>query len=96
MKNNFHKSQFTNEDVIKVSNFLQEYMKKNDILNMTADECADLLSESNILSNNIGPKPGFNFRQLLRDGRDGLIEKIEGVYQERPKAKWTIKRIINK
>jgi hypothetical protein len=81
---------FTNGEVKIVSDYLQNYMRENNIVCMTADECADLLAKDNLLSNEIGPKPGFNFRQMLRDGRDGLINKIEGVYQERPKTKWII------
>ena len=86
-------SEFTNDQVQRVSVFLQEYMKKNRISSMTADECAEILAENNILPNNIGPKPGFNFRQMLRDGRDDLIELVEGAYQERPKTRWYIRRI---
>lgn len=83
-------SDFTNQEVDRVSSFLQEYMKQNKIKVMSADDCASLLDENNILSNQVGPKPGFNFRQMLRDGRDGLITKVEGVYQERPNTKWHI------
>lgn len=86
------KSDFNNLQVIEVSNFLQKHMKNNDIKTMSADDCADLLSKNNILTNNVGPKPGFNFRQMLRDGRDGLIDLVEGAYQERPRTKWIIKR----
>lgn len=81
---------FNNDQVAKVSRFLQNYMHENDIEHMTADECATVLSKYEILPNNIGPKHGFNFRQMLRDGRDNLIDLVEGAYQERPKTKWTI------
>jgi len=81
---------FNNTQVSQVSSFLQNYMKKNNVDKMTADECAMLLAKHDILSNNIGPKPGFNFRQMLRDGRDELIDSVEGAYQERPNTKWTI------
>ena len=81
---------FNNNQVMQVSKFLQDYMHRNNIVSMTADECADLLAKNNILPNNIGPKTGFNFRQMLRDGRDKLIDLVEGAYQERPKKKWTI------
>lgn len=83
-------SEFTNDQVKEVSEFLQGYMQKNRISLITADECADLLAENNILPNNLGPKPGFNFRQMLRDGRDGYIDLVKGAYQERPKTKWII------
>jgi len=81
---------FNNNQVAQVSSFLQNYMKKNSIAQMTADECAILLAKYDLLPNNVGPKPGFNFRQMLRDGRDKLIDLVEGAYQARPKTKWTI------
>ena len=83
-------SDFNNVQVTQVSVFLQNHMQKNNIASMSADECADLLVQNNILPNNVGPKSGFNFRQMLRDGRDKLINLVEGAYQERPKTKWTI------
>lgn len=86
------KSNFNNLQVRQVSDFLQKYMKENQINFLTADECATLLAENNILSNKIGPKPGFNFRQMLRDGRDNLINLVDGAYQERPNTKWFINR----
>lgn len=89
------KSNFDNLQVKKVSLFLQEYMKDNHIAALTADECASLLAENNILSNKTGPKPGFNFRQMLRDGRDNLIDSVYGSFQERPNAKWLIFRKEN-
>jgi len=88
--NYLNMSNFTNDQVTQVSNFLQMHMQRNNIDSMTADECADLLAMNKILPNNIGPKPGFNFRQMLRDGRDKLIDLVEGAYQARPKTKWTI------
>ena len=90
MKNNFS---FTNEIVEQVSDFLQNYMIRNKIASLTADECASLLAINNILRNDIGPKPGFNFRQLLRDGRDGKINLVKGAYQARPHTRWLIKRV---
>jgi hypothetical protein len=83
-------TEFDNAQVKKVSDFLQEYMKRNSISSMTADQCATILAENSILRNDVGPKPGFNFRQLLRDGRDGLIDLVDGAHQERAKTKWTI------
>ncbi len=81
---------FTNQKVKEVSSFLQDYMQKNNIQELTADECATLLAQNNILSNQFGPKPGFNFRQMLREGRDGLISLVEGAYQARPNTRWRI------
>lgn len=86
------KSNFNNSQVKKVSNFLQDYMRKNNINSLSADESASLLAKNDILSNEVGPKPGFNFRQMLRDGRENIIDLVDGAYQERPKTKW----IINK
>jgi hypothetical protein len=83
---------FTKQQVKKVSIFLQQYMSKNNINSMTADECAELLAINGILPNNIGPKPAFNFRQMLRDGRDGYIDLVKGAHQLRPNTKWTIYR----
>lgn len=84
------KSEFTNHDVEKVSIFLQTYLRNNKLEYLTADQSATLLAENGILSNKIGPKPGFNFRQMLRDGRDKLINMVSGAYQERPNTKWYI------
>jgi hypothetical protein len=84
---------FTDEEVKRVSDFLQNHMKNNGIEEMTADQCADLLAQANILPNDVGPKPGFNFRQMLRDGRDGKIMQVEGAYQIRPRSRWSIKRV---
>lgn len=84
------KMEFHDSQVEKVSDFLQKYMNENHIDFLTADECAEILAKNNILSNTIGPKPGFNFRQMLRDGRDGLINLVKGAQQERPKTKWMI------
>ena len=86
---------FHAKQVYVVSEFLQEYMKKNDIDTMTADECAKLLAEEGILSNDIGPKPGFNFRQMLRDGRDGIIPCVKGARQSAPHKRWIIEKLAN-
>jgi len=53
-------------------------MKQNKINSLTTDECVQLLAENGVLSNKVGPKPGFNFRQMLRDGRDGLSPLVKG------------------
>ena len=86
-------SDFDNSLVNEVSEFLQKYMTNNRISSMTADECAEILAKNKILRNDVGPRQGFNFRQMLRDGRDGKINQIEGVYQEKPRAKWNIRRV---
>tara|TARA_R110001592_G_scaffold363285_1_gene683191 strand:+ start:971 stop:1240 length:270 start_codon:yes stop_codon:yes gene_type:complete len=86
------KSNFNNSLVDKVSISLQKYMKDNCLKSLSADECATLLAKNNILTNTVKPKPGFNFRQMLRDGRDGKINLVEGAFQERPNTKWSIKR----
>lgn len=84
------KSEFDNHLVERVSTFLQTYLRENQLEFLTADQSATLLADNKILSNEIGPKPGFNFRQMLRDGRDGLIKLVSGAYQERPNTKWYI------
>ncbi len=84
---------FTENQVYRVSEFLQDYMVSNGIESMTADECAECLAKNNILPNDVGPKPGFNFRQMLRDGRDGLIPVVKGAHQERPHTRWRIDRV---
>lgn len=84
---------FTNKQVSEVSDFLQTYMLENDIDEMTADECTDVLSSTGMLEQ-IPPKPGFNFRQMLRDGRDGKINMIEGATQLE-NSHWIIKPIMN-
>ena len=81
-----------NKLVEKISAALQSYMKKQKISFMTADECADFLAEKNILQKT-PPKPGFNFRQLLRYGRDKQIKFVSGAEQERPHTKWKINRV---
>jgi hypothetical protein len=64
------KSNFSNSIVEIFSNHIQTYLNKNNIDSISADDSATLLANDKILSNKIGPKPGFNFRQMLRDGRD--------------------------
>ena len=66
-------------------------MRRRSLESMTADECAEVLARENILSNEVGPKPGFNFRQMLRDGRDGQIQMVTGALQERPHTRWVIR-----
>ncbi len=84
---------FDNEDVKMVSHYLQYYMRKNSIKSMSADECAILLSESKIVSNEVGPKQGFNFRQMLREGRDGKIDLVVGAEQKQPNTRWKIRNV---
>lgn len=86
---------FDNNKVKHVSDYLQAYMQAMNIDKMTADECAKLLHENNILSSEGHPKPGFNFRQLLRDGRDKKIEMIQGASQISPRKRWQINRVVS-
>lgn len=86
-------SDFSEEQVVKVSAFLQQHMKANGIKSMVPDECADLLAKNDILPKDVGPKPGFNFRQMLRDGRDGLISMVDGARQDDPHKRWFIDRV---
>ncbi len=78
------------DQVFEVSDFLQDYMKRNHIESMTADQCAELLARNNILPSDVGPKPGFNFREMLRQGRDGIIPLVKGAHQKRPRTRWRI------
>lgn len=94
---------FGKTDVDEVGEFLQNYMRKKDITSMTADKCAILLAENHILGQKLWPqkpKIGFNFRQMLRDGRDGCIEGIKGTYYVKgasqeggPRTQWRIDRV---
>lgn len=83
-------TEFSNKQISQFSEFIQNYMKKNNIGSLTAYPCADLLAENNILPNNVGSKMSFNFQQILRDGREKFIDLVEGAYQVRPKTKWII------
>jgi hypothetical protein len=85
---------YTNDDVKMVSHYLQYIMKKYGYISLSADKCAELLNDSKILLNNVGPKPGFNFRQMLRDCRDGKLEMVAGAEQLRPNTRWTINLVI--
>lgn len=81
---------FSIKQVELISNFLQNYMKVNCIKSLSADEAAQLLADNDILPNDVGPKPAFNFRQMLRDGRDKKIPLVKGAFQTRPNTKWII------
>ncbi|WP_286736641.1 hypothetical protein [Sphingobacterium sp. UBA1897] len=63
-------------------------MKKNNLRFLTADECTEALSDVGILTNTKGPKPGFNFREMLRQCRDGVLNDLVcGGYQKKPGAR---------
>lgn len=83
---------FSIDQVRVVSNFLQQNMQTNNKISLTADECAELLAINNVLCNNVGPKPGFNFREMLRQGRDQIIPLVDGVFQEEQDKEWSIFR----
>jgi hypothetical protein len=87
------KFEYTQEEVDKVSRFLQNHMAKAGIKYLTADEASDLLAKNSILKNDIGPKSGFNFREMLRQGRDGKIKKVTGAYQLLPGSRWKVNLI---
>jgi len=44
------KYQYANQEVKEVSEYLQKYMTKNFVSSLTADQCAELLNNANILS----------------------------------------------
>jgi hypothetical protein len=85
--------EFSNNQVKTVSDFLQNYMRKNGVPSLTAVEGAELLARNGILSNEIGPQPAFNFRQMLRDGRDGKIDLVKGTEQYKNR-RWVINRVL--
>jgi len=85
---------YKTELVERISDFLQKFMTSNNIDVMTADECAEILAINNLLSNKVGPKPGFNFREILRQGRDKKIPLVVGASQERPNTKWYIMKAL--
>lgn len=87
------KLEYTQQEIEKVSKFLQDHMSQLNVKYLSADQAADLLAKNSILRNDIGPKPGFNFREMLRQGRDGKIAQIKGIYQLRPGSRWKINLI---
>jgi len=84
------KFKYDNAIVEKASNFLQIYLDKNELLCLTADQSAHLLAKQGILTNQIGPKLGFNFREMLRQGRFGKVNLVSGAFQVRPRSRWHI------
>lgn len=67
-----------------VSKCLQNHMNMENIPDMTADACAIVLDNYGIFKLGLAGPPGappFMFRQLLRDGRDGLIPLVTGAEQ---------------
>lgn len=65
-------------------------MESQNLVEMSADKCAELLDDLGELPRG-KTRIGSTFRQMLRDGRDGLISKMVGIEQEKPKTKWHIK-----
>lgn len=88
-ENYMEDSKFNNDQVQEVSNVLQDYMRENCIEKMSADECADILLSKGVLEQ-VPPQPGFNFRQMLRDGRDGKINMVDGAHQFE-NSRWVIR-----
>jgi hypothetical protein len=74
-----------------VSDYLQNYKRRQNIETMTADEYAEVLAGNRILPIR-GPKTGSNFRQMLREGRDSVIPLVIKANQERPYTRWRINR----
>ena len=56
-------SAFENSGVKFISDYLQYYMYKNNIDEMTADECADLSAQGKVLSNKIGLNSDSNLNE---------------------------------
>ena len=88
-----HIYNYSNEKVSQVSDFLQNYMKINNIIKLTPNDCAPLLNSAGLLSNKPGPALAFNFREMLRQGRDGIIQLVAGAHQIAPRKRWTIYKI---
>ena len=90
------KSTFIELYVKAVSKSLQNHMNMENIPDMTADACAIVLDSYGILKIGLAGPPGspaFMFRQLLRDGRDGLIPLVTGAEQANKRGEWIIKRV---
>lgn len=83
----------TSERVQLVSDFLQKYMAKNVVSELSADQCATQLDKVGVLSSEGHPKPGFNFRQLLLDGRDKKVEMVKGASQNEKSKRWKIEKV---
>ncbi len=86
-------SNFANKKIKEVSIFLHKYKRKNKLTSLSASECVNIFDQNNILSSNFGPKPDFNYRDMLRDGRNKTISLVNGTHQKQPNTKWTIFRI---
>lgn len=71
---------FTQKQVDDVSDFLQTYLQKNNLEFITPNIACELLDKIGILSNKLKPQPAFNFRQMLRDGRDNKIKLVTGAF----------------
>jgi len=84
------KFEYTQREIDTVSKFLQNHMLESGVKYLTADQAAELLAKNSILRNDKGPKPGFNFREMLRQGHDGKVARMKGVYQLRPGSRWKI------
>jgi hypothetical protein len=79
-----------------VSKCLQNHMNMENIPDMTADACAIVLDSYGILKIGLAGPPGapaFMFRQLLRDGRDGLIPLVTGGEQATKRGEWIIRKV---
>lgn len=86
--------EFNDAQVDWVSSLLQGHMARHGIESMTPDECAQLLHQSGLFTIGRGLlKPGFRFRQMLPDGRDGKIALVQGAEQA-ANRRWTIRREI--
>lgn len=85
--------EYTNDEVKSVSYYLQYYMHKYNMRHLTADQAATILNHIDVLSNNKGPKPGFNFREMLRQGKKDIINMVTGAWQKKKNSTWYIFRV---
>lgn len=84
---------YSNEKVKEVSYYLQYYMHQHGRQYLTADEAAIILNHINVLTKEKGPKPGFNFREMLRQGKKDTINMVTGAWQKKKGSTWYVFRV---
>lgn len=85
--------EYSNEQVQEVSSYLQYYMHQHKLKYLTADRAATILNHIDVLSNEKGPKPGFNFREMLRQGKKDVINMVTGAWQKKKGSTWYVFRV---
>lgn len=87
--------EYSNEQVEEVSYYLQYYMYQHNVKYLTADQAATILNHIDVLSNDKGPKPGFNFREMLRQGKKEIINMVTGAWQKKKNSTWYVFKVDN-